>query len=582
MATLKQRLHRKNSSGSYDTVHLETSSDLVKRPDGTTVEAALTELKTSVSEGKALVAAAVTDKGVTTAADATFATMAGNISSIQTGVDINGIIKDYEVYAGDNISAGDFVNFVEEKVLTGGTERSVIDLSYQYCIDVSSTEYAMNGDWILLNDNTVIVVYYMYKNSSPYTYKLYSQTLTFTDDAITPHTPVLLQTTSKGFFSLKCVRINDTKFGILFNENTGNTNVGSSADEKYLYFKIYTPDSSTVSWSTTLGKVYNPMGMIIKEIVGYNNLPELLIICSSWNSATDNDTEYLKYYTIRNFTSNPTKSISKSLQIKCDFLNSRAYIEINSTLFGYLVFSHDDSDATDRWHLLLIDTTNGNVTITDKGKCYFDYNIWQSRIKATIKNGDKNQYTLLYSTADSREDIYQLVFKMSDTNNSIIQTQTSILLFSNTRAASGNMYFDSIKIYDSAYAECLITLQAYYNGSTNVVGTYGEFSGITYCSITFDDNGYITAIDKLDYILADFIMTMGSGHPKWKELNSILFYWDRKMGGYGNNIFIAGKIKSGEMITKYYCKSLTDDTISGVALESGSSGEIIKAISPNR
>lgn len=43
------------------------------------------ELKTSVSEGKALVAAAVTDKGVTTAADATFSDIALNIQSIQVG-----------------------------------------------------------------------------------------------------------------------------------------------------------------------------------------------------------------------------------------------------------------------------------------------------------------------------------------------------------------------------------------------------------------------------------------------------------------------------------------------------------------
>ena len=38
MATLKQRLHRKNSGGTYDVIHLETSSDLVLRPDGTTAE----------------------------------------------------------------------------------------------------------------------------------------------------------------------------------------------------------------------------------------------------------------------------------------------------------------------------------------------------------------------------------------------------------------------------------------------------------------------------------------------------------------------------------------------------------------
>ena len=48
MATLKQRLHRKNSSGTYDVVHLETSSDLVKRPDGTTAEQFFTAPKIPV------------------------------------------------------------------------------------------------------------------------------------------------------------------------------------------------------------------------------------------------------------------------------------------------------------------------------------------------------------------------------------------------------------------------------------------------------------------------------------------------------------------------------------------------------
>lgn len=46
------------------------------------------ELKKSVSDGKTLVADAITEKGVETAADATFATMAENIEQIETGSDI--------------------------------------------------------------------------------------------------------------------------------------------------------------------------------------------------------------------------------------------------------------------------------------------------------------------------------------------------------------------------------------------------------------------------------------------------------------------------------------------------------------
>lgn len=87
MATLKQRLHKKNSSGSYDVIHLETSSEVVVRPDGTTVEASLTELKTSVSNGKRAVASAITDKGISTSATASFATIASNIRNIPTGID---------------------------------------------------------------------------------------------------------------------------------------------------------------------------------------------------------------------------------------------------------------------------------------------------------------------------------------------------------------------------------------------------------------------------------------------------------------------------------------------------------------
>ena len=48
----------------------------------------LDSLKTSVSEGKSLIAVAVTDKGVQTAADATFQQMATNIGNIPLGSDV--------------------------------------------------------------------------------------------------------------------------------------------------------------------------------------------------------------------------------------------------------------------------------------------------------------------------------------------------------------------------------------------------------------------------------------------------------------------------------------------------------------
>ena len=61
-------------------------SNTVTGMNATNVQDAVDELFTSVSNGKATVASAITDKGVSTANDATFATMAANIGKIDTAV----------------------------------------------------------------------------------------------------------------------------------------------------------------------------------------------------------------------------------------------------------------------------------------------------------------------------------------------------------------------------------------------------------------------------------------------------------------------------------------------------------------
>lgn len=50
MAVLRQRLNRKNAAGSYDKVHLETSSEIVVRPDGNNVESSLTDITQQVQQ----------------------------------------------------------------------------------------------------------------------------------------------------------------------------------------------------------------------------------------------------------------------------------------------------------------------------------------------------------------------------------------------------------------------------------------------------------------------------------------------------------------------------------------------------
>ena len=69
------------SNVSYDNVSSGMSSD--------NVQDAIDELFTSASNGKELIADAITGMGVSTSANDTYATMAGNIGKIETGIDIS-------------------------------------------------------------------------------------------------------------------------------------------------------------------------------------------------------------------------------------------------------------------------------------------------------------------------------------------------------------------------------------------------------------------------------------------------------------------------------------------------------------
>lgn len=114
MATLKQRLHRKNNSGGYDIVYLEGSADIIDYDGTLTVKEAITSaqetanaayseipgLKSSVSEGKKQVASAITDKGVSTASDASFSTMAANIRKIEKVIEGTPVLNKDFTYTG--------------------------------------------------------------------------------------------------------------------------------------------------------------------------------------------------------------------------------------------------------------------------------------------------------------------------------------------------------------------------------------------------------------------------------------------------------------------------------------------------
>lgn len=91
------------STSGYGATKLNSSTSSTSTTEAATPSAVKSaydlalEAKTSASDGKSLIASAITGKGVSTSATDTFATMASNIDAIETGIEItNGKIEQYK------------------------------------------------------------------------------------------------------------------------------------------------------------------------------------------------------------------------------------------------------------------------------------------------------------------------------------------------------------------------------------------------------------------------------------------------------------------------------------------------------
>ena len=242
MATLKQRLHRKNAAGTFDTVHLESSSNLILRPSGRTVEQDLADylprvqnndnvpqtlgwvrgstkafvnrksisfdrhtheisqvnnlqneinsLKTSVSNGKSAVASAITDKGVSTSATATFDTMAANIRAISSLKSETRVIEHNITWPNQTNPYRVDITFdysplillvnyqnVEQEMgcvnffLQQGTQLNILVKSpgsswngatYLKCLLSGNTAYVCDGDYMHIGASTIYVTFISY------------------------------------------------------------------------------------------------------------------------------------------------------------------------------------------------------------------------------------------------------------------------------------------------------------------------------------------------------------------------------------------------------------------------------------
>lgn len=164
-----------------------------------TVQDDIDPLKTSVSEGKSLIAAAVTDKGVETAADATFQTIAENIESIETGISINGTLDNFSVSDGFSVQKGDFVECVDNVSF-------IIDPQMGDIIFASNKGSIQTRKKIELTDTKILYIYTdgVYGNNATY-----AIICTLSSSGLSFGTPVQLSASADTYGYNDACRISD-------------------------------------------------------------------------------------------------------------------------------------------------------------------------------------------------------------------------------------------------------------------------------------------------------------------------------------------------------------------------------------
>lgn len=108
---------------------------------GDNVQEAIDQLFTSVSNGKSLVAGAITDKGVSTSANATFQQMATNIGQIETDINFN--IKSFS-YRASSRGASYYTNNISDLNASLNSEGI---LTLRSNGGISTTQGSVNTDF---------------------------------------------------------------------------------------------------------------------------------------------------------------------------------------------------------------------------------------------------------------------------------------------------------------------------------------------------------------------------------------------------------------------------------------------------
>ena len=175
-----------------------------------TISGAVNEVKQRSEETKRNVVQSLLskDSSLPITENSSWDQISSSIGNINTGIDINGVIEQYKVQAGETISAGDFVEFVT----TNGTMSAGSPIEF----NIANTDYISA---VKLNENKVLV---SYNNNSHYGSAVI---LTINGTTITKGSPIVFN--SAGTYYISAVALNENKVLVSYRDD-GNSYYGTA------------------------------------------------------------------------------------------------------------------------------------------------------------------------------------------------------------------------------------------------------------------------------------------------------------------------------------------------------------------
>ncbi|MDL2281284.1 hypothetical protein LJC10_05475 [Selenomonadales bacterium OttesenSCG-928-I06] len=458
----------------------------------------------------------------------------GSVSKAQvsTGVDINGIIEQYKVAAGENISAGDFVEFMKNS--SGTTAEITTDSTKLLTYIVSNT--LTFTEFILLDEDTVFMLYSWGAVAG--------LVIKIENGVITPGIPTSFFPTSAvyhtNYYTGQVIQIDtDTLFVLHPGDEV------SSTTNYYLYGTFVTINGTTITIGTSTQlstEVYS--GRNNASLTRINNSEYLVTFgsqasnCKQGMVLTINNgivtagTPVILSSTVTYASSNISPAVLFDTNKLFAILNGSSY----HPLWGLIITIENGLISPD----LPVRLTEADGT-NSAGTC----------LKRVVMV-DKDNFFILHSWLGSNILCGLLVNIENGVITSGVDTQLSNETYASSQLQNGQALF--------------------IDADTMFVLYCGDSAGQTiYCNIVNIEGGILTAGNPMQ------ISTVSLSNMGMRVMNAILIDEDKVLVGFNTGQYYAiVDIVKPDMLVKSYVS-----IINGIAKTSGSSEEIIDVYVPN-